>query len=584
MRRTNVISRFRTLILAVLACAAIAIFAPTFSDRMSDDPFRASTVMAYPRDMYAVTMPVRLSNAPDLVLNRGTFLTDADAFASTRFANVVLDQPVFVLNAAGQRASTAGFESSPAGGDPKTLAPVVQALASLAFDTVTIRRGTLHITTAAGDYESLTDIQAELSGARKQQVASRGSFVFRGQRVAFDATFSPPSDKKVPLRWPVKISVKGNMLEMSFDGYAQVAEDVQLSGTAALSMPSVRRLARWLGLALPNAEGLQAASIKGPFTWTRSTLAFEGAKVAVDGNEASGNLAYNLASNRPLLEGTLAFGTLDLTPYVHAARSQGFVFDRQSASWSLFDLSFPIIKYINADLRVSATKVAYNGQSFGRGSASVTVGSGKLIAEITELGLIDARASGQVTVDVNSLLPRYAVRGKIENVDAGLAGRLLLGSNAISGRGMVALEFAGQGRTPADVVRQLSGKASLTLPEGGKLALDLKTLAKSGDTADWGSLTKAQTTVQYLEAHALIQEGVAEETLLARSGPIGLEVSGRADLSEGNLDVRLLAKSNVATDRPPVSADMAGGAKMSVRGTWQGPLADMRPVESGDPR
>ncbi len=573
--------------LAALACAAIGIFAPTFSDRMSDDPFRASTVMAYPRDMYAVTTPVRLSNAPDLVLNRGTFLTDADAFASTRFANVVLDQPVFVLNVSGQRASTAGFETTPAGSDPKSLAPVVQALASLTFDTVTIRRGTLHVTTAAGDYESLTDIQAEFSGARKQQVASRGSFIFRGQRVAFDATFSPPSDKKVPLRWPAKISVKANMLEMTFDGYAQVAEDVQLGGTATVSMQSVRRLARWFGLAVPNEEGLQAASIKGPFTWTRSTLAFEGAKVTVDGNEASGNLAYNLAGKRPLLEGTLAFGTLDLTPYVNAARSQGFVFDRQSASWSPFDLSFPIIKYINADLRVSATKVAYSGQSFGRASASITLGSGKLIAEITELGLMDARASGQVTVDVNDLLPRYAVRGKIENMDAGMAGRLILGSNAISGRGMVAIELAGQGQTPADVLRQLSGKASLSMPEGGRLALDLKTLAnpaKSGDTANWGSLTKAQTAVEYLEGQAVIQEGVADEILLARSGSIGLVAVGRADLSEGSLDVRLLAKSNVATDRPPVSADMAGGGSKSVRGTWQGPLADMRPVDNAESR
>lgn len=263
------------------------------------------------------------------------------------------------------------------------------------------------------------------------------------------------------------------------------------------------------------------------------------------------------------------------------------MFDRQSASWSPFDLSFPIIKYINADLRVSATKVAYSGQSFGRGSASITVGSGKLIAEITELGLMDARASGQVTVDVNDLLPRYVVRGKIENVDAGMAGRLLLGSNAISGRGMVAVELAGQGQTPADVLRRLSGKASLTMPEGGKLALDLKLLAnpaKSGDTANWGSLTKAQTAVEYLEGYAVIQEGVAEETLLARSGSIGLEASGRADLSEGSLDVRLLAKSNVPTDRPPTSADLAGGATMSLRGTWQGPLADMRPVESVDSR
>jgi hypothetical protein len=587
MRRINVISRFRALISAVIACAAIAVFAPTFSDRMSDDPFRASAVMAYPRDMFAVTTPVRLSEAPDLVLNRGTFLTDADAFASTHFSNVVLDQPVFSLNLSGQRVSSVNAGSDAVSIDPKILTPVVRTLASLAFDTLTIRRGTLYLTTATGDYESLTDVQAEVSAAQKQRVASRGSFVFRGQRVAFDATFLPPSDSKAPLRWPVKISLKGNLIEMTLDGYAQVAEDVQLGGAAAVSMQSVRRLARWFGLPVPNAEGLQVASIKGPFSWTRNTLAFEGAKISVDGNEANGTLAYNMAGNGPRLEGTLAFGTLDLTPYVHAARSQGFVFDRQSSSWSPFDLSFPIIKHINADMRLSANKVVYGGQSFGRGGASITVASGKLIAEITELGLMEARASGQVTIDVNDLLPHYALRGKIENVDAGTAGRFLLGTNAISGRGMVTLDLAAQGQTPADVLRQLSGKASLTMSEGGKLALDLKGLlspAKNGDGLNWGTLTKTQTAFDYLEGRAVINEGVAEEAVLARSGSIGLLASGRADLGDGSLDLRLITKPNIATDRPPVSADMAGGTSVSMRGSWQGAFADLRPVEPETPR
>ena len=114
--------------------------------------------------------------------------------------------------------------------------------------------------------------------------------------------------------------------------------------------------------------------------------------MTLDGNEASGALVLNLAGDRPLIDGTLAFSALDLTPYVEAARSQSFLFDRQTASWSAFDLSFPDHSaYVDADLRISAPKVALKGYGLGRGAATITVRSGKLLADIAELELYSGK-------------------------------------------------------------------------------------------------------------------------------------------------------------------------------------------------
>ena len=114
--------------------------------------------------------------------------------------------------------------------------------------------------------------------------------------------------------------------------------------------------------------GLNAASFKGQLTWARRSLAIENAKIIIDGNEASGALALNLAGERPLVDGTLAFNAarpdaLSSRPL----RAQSFVFERLTSSWSEFDLSFPIIKHVDADLRVSAPKIAMSGYGFGRG-------------------------------------------------------------------------------------------------------------------------------------------------------------------------------------------------------------------------
>ena len=182
--------------------------------------------------------------------------------------------------------------------------------------------------------------------------------------------------------------MKGDLLEASFEGHLNVAEDLQMSGHVELASPSLRRAARWLGVPVSAADGLNATVVKGQLNWAHRALAVEDAKVVIDGNEAAGALILNLAGERPLIDATLAFDALDLTPYAEAARSQSFLFDRQTAPRGrLFDLSFPLIRYVDADLRISAPKVTLKGYglSLGRGAATIAVRSGKLLADIAEL-------------------------------------------------------------------------------------------------------------------------------------------------------------------------------------------------------
>ena len=92
MRRKNVISRFATLVLATLACLLLAVLAPMFfGQRATDEPFSGYAVMASPRDMHVITAPIRLSDAPDLTLNRGTLYADGNAAAGTPISRFVLD-------------------------------------------------------------------------------------------------------------------------------------------------------------------------------------------------------------------------------------------------------------------------------------------------------------------------------------------------------------------------------------------------------------------------------------------------------------------------------------------------------------
>ena len=79
---------------------------------------------------------------------------------------------------------------------------------------------------------------------------SAGSFKVRGQKLKFEGSLSQTADKATPLRWPVKLTVKGDLLDASLDGHLDVAEDLALSGQTEITTPSVRRAARWFGVPL----------------------------------------------------------------------------------------------------------------------------------------------------------------------------------------------------------------------------------------------------------------------------------------------------------------------------------------------
>lgn len=586
MKRKNVVSRLTTLVLATVACLLLAVLAPIFlAHRAVDEPFAGSSVMASPRDLHVVTTPVRLSEAPDLILTRGVLYADGNAAGGMPTSKFVFDAPVFTLNASGFRAAGASLEGSPMSA---ALAPLVEQLTLMGFETLVLQRGTLHIVSSDGAAETISDIDAEVTGRRKGVIAARGSMKVRGQRVTFEGALAQIADKATPLRWPMKVNAKSALLEVGFEGHLGVAEDLQISGQTDISTSSIRRAVRWFGVPIPVADGLNAAAFKGQLTWARRNLAIENAKITIDGNEANGALALNVAGERPLIDGTLAFNAIDLTPYREALRSQSFVFERLTSSWSEFDLAFPILKYFDADLRVSAPKMAMSGFGFGRGAAAITVRSGKMIADIAELELpAGARASAQMAIDGNDLTPNYTLRGRVENFEAASASAAIFGVAALSGRSTLVLDVASSGETPGEVMRRLSGKTSLLMPEGGRLALDVKALrgvSKADAIPGWGGLGKGQTSLEQVEMRGVLRNGMLfADAVRGAAGGVGLSATGYLDIVDGRMDLSVGVKSNVPSDRPLTRADLVGGEAVRLRGTWREPLLGGAESDPGDP-
>ena len=571
MSGNTVIRRLRKPALALGACVGFGVLAPMYlAERASDDSFAGSAVLASPRDLYVITVPVRLSSAPDLTLNRAVIYDYGQSVPPGGVSQVVLDGPVLSLNAAGL-----GATEGPGGIEAEPVPPLIQQIGALGFDVVAIRRGTLHVVMGDGGVETLTDIQAEVKKDRRGQIASQGSFTVRGQRLAFDTTFGQP-DKTQPQRWPLQVSFKASLLQGTFNGHADLSEGLQLVGQTELAITSLRRVGRWFGLPLYVTEGFNATTVKGDLTWARRSLAFEKARIAVDGNEGNGRLALNLAGDRPLLEATLDFANLNLTPYLDAARTQLFGFELPVTWGASFDTSLPMIRYLDADMRISANRIALKDLGFGQGGATVTAQAGKLRADIAEVELPSGGSlSAQVTAIMTEAVPRYAVRAKVESLEMGPATARLLGSPALTGRAGLTFDLTSTGYTLTELTRRLSGKAALSMPEGGRLALDLRAVrqaAKAGQRG-WAALARSHTNVERLEARSLIIDGVAfAEDIQARAGDLALALAGRLGLVDGNMDARLVLKPGAPSDASQKPADAGASEVVTLRGPWPDPM------------
>src|SRR5262245_159682 len=580
MRRTSVISRLRTLVLATLACGLFALIASlSLATRAVDEAFSRLSALASPRDLHVVTKPARLSSAPDLTLARGVLYADGNAALGTPISRFVLDGPVFYLNVSGLLATASAFDNATVGAEAQ-IAPLLDQFMSMSFDALTIRRGTVHIMTADGAAETLGDIQAEVSGNRKGQVTSRGSFLLRGQRLSFDVTLVPPAEKQPGQLWLGKAWLKSPLIDASFDGSIDVSGAVQIAGHSEFATRNLRNIVRAFGVPVPLSKGLNAVSLKGQCTWANGTIAIEKARVMVDGSEASGTLAFSYGGEHPTIDATLAFNSLDLSPYFEALRSQSYVFDRHTWSWSAFDFSFPILNHFDADLRLSAASLGFEGNALGRGAASISVRSGKLIANIAELELATGTASGRLTADMTEFVPRYALRGKVDNFEPAAATVLASGVPMLSGRSALKVELKAAGQTPAEVLRSLSGKIGLSLSESGKLGVDVRAMRAAADTSlSPGQLLRAATSIDTLEARASVVGGVVVgEQMQAKTAGLNISASGSADLLDRTLDLRLTVEPAAAADKSPEAA-----ATVSVSGPWADPQVRRAPPAADPP-
>lgn len=578
-------------VLGVLGFVGLGIGVPIVvggSDRLE---LHTSSLVAAPRDRHAITDAVSLNGLSGIVAERGT-ISLSESYAS----RVMTGEAVAALLSGGSarlvlEGATLAIDRRGAntGDTALDVSPLAAALGDLNFETLSVRRSTLVVKGENGGAEAIGEINAEIT-KRKSALTAKGSVVVRGHKLALDATLALPTEKRAAgaaKAQALKFGLRGPMVEVSFDGRLTPAEAAILQGQGEATVKSLRDTARWLGLGWPAGPGLADFKIKGPVDWSRQGIAFQRATMQMDGNEAQGALSIGFAGDRLNVTGTLALQTLDLSRYVKAWRSE--------TTRSLIEdvigpgpFALPLVRYLDADLRISANKVRTGGVDLGQSAATLSVKRGKLLADIAEFAIDDARGTGQIIVDTNTAEPRYVVRGKLTDFDVSRLMPEAPGVVPLQGKGELVADITAVGDDASELFRTMSGKMSVSMPAGGRVGIDLKGLvaaAQKQPVNGWSQVRRGATMVDSLQGRLVLSEGVIyTEAFSAAMGDAMLTATGGGSLRSGVLDLRVLMAGRTTGERTAhAAAALTGQADAIVlKGPWHEPSIRAETVSGPD--
>jgi uncharacterized protein involved in outer membrane biogenesis len=361
---------------------------------------------------------------------------------------------------------------------------------------------------------------------------------------------------EVSLLWPMaggnpkaSLSATSTLLKLRFEGTRSGPGEPVISGSLALSTPSLPRLSGWFGEESRLASALGAVAISADIQVKPREVSFNNAVVNLDGERLDGAIKLAETGGRFALSGTLAGATLDLgrlvdrvpIPTVDAADPTPLDLD----AWTARDI----------DLRISADAVRLKGARLNDVATYLLVKKGRF-----ETGLLRAGAYGG---SVKSRLLAMGVpagvdvkiQASLDKVNIGQAASDLPQLARLSGTAGAQLALDGVGRTFDELLGSFTGRINLAARQGeiGGIAFGelLRRAERSPVQAlrDW---RQGKTAYETISANAGIAGGLLALTEAQMIGSnYRFNLAGSAALRSRTLDMTaLLASANGALKLP----------------------------------
>jgi AsmA protein len=246
------------------------------------------------------------------------------------------------------------------------------------------------------------------------------------------------------------------------------------------------------------------------------------------------------------------------------------------APWSDAPFDLNGLAYLDAQARISAAELLIDEARIAPAAFDATLTRGVLATKFTQLGAYGGQANGDLTIDVGSGAPTYALRCELTGVRALPLLSTLAGFEHIDGTMQAKLQLRSAGNSPRAIMAALGGAAFVDFRNGEIRGLNVARMIRSltaSTLSGWQDGATETTDLSQFGASFKIEQGQATTTDLALAGPlVRMTGGGTIDLPNKSLAFRVEPKLVLTTQGQNATANPVGlGIPVMVQGPWVAP-------------
>jgi AsmA protein len=245
-------------------------------------------------------------------------------------------------------------------------------------------------------------------------------------------------------------------------------------------------------------------------------------------------------------------------------------------SWSNASIDLIGLNYVDAQLRISAAALNIGETHFAPVATEAALGSGVLKCGFSNLGAYGGQVSGELSVDVSSGNPTYALRGDLVGVRTLPLLRSAADFDKLDGRLQAKLALRSSGTSQRAIMSNLGGTVFAVFQDGAIRGLNVAQMIRaltSGTLSGWQETQEQSTDLSQLSASFRVEQGQATTGDLNLVGPlVRVTGAGIVNLGEKTLAFHVEPKLVMTTEGQGRTADPVGlGVPVVIEGPWAEP-------------
>ena len=244
--------------------------------------------------------------------------------------------------------------------------------------------------------------------------------------------------------------------------------------------------------------------------------------------------------------------------------------------WSSATIDLNRLNYIDVQARISAAELNIGDGRFAPAAIDATLASGVLKAQVSNLGVYDGNANGDLTIDASTANPTFSMRADLTGVRALPLLRSVADFDKLDGKMQAKIGVRSTGTSQRAIMSNMTGTAFIVFQDGAIRGLNVAQMIRSltsGTLSGWQEGQEKATDLSQLSASFRIDKGQAQTTDLNLVGPlVKMTGAGTIDLGTKQIGFRVEPKLVMTTEGQGRATDPVGlGIPVMIEGPWGAP-------------